>query len=197
MTGSGRAAALLLILAAGGCTTVGRTTVFSRDLLTDAQQVIADTQINHGEMTITASVDHPDRHYDVGQPITVSATVSDNAYVAILRVLANGDTAIVFPNKAHPKADVAAGKTLTVPGPDDAVTVTVDKPQVVLFEFVASSVGDAWLFTRKPDEGSDFADLGGTTRALAKDIVNALKVGKGPQTVASYVVVRVGSSGLF
>jgi len=197
MSGSRCAVALLLVLTAGGCTTVGRTNVFSRDLLTDAQQVIADTQINHGEMTITASVDRPDKHYDVGQPIALRVTVSDNAYVAILRVLANGDTAIVFPNRAHPKADVAAGTTLSVPGPNDAVTIAVNKPQLVLFEFIASSVGDSWLFNRKPDDGSDFADLGGTTRALAKDITNALKVGKGPQTVASYIVVRVGGSGLF
>jgi hypothetical protein len=190
------AAALLLVAAAAGCTTAGRTNVFNHDTLTDAQQAIVDTQINYGAMTIEGSVDRPERDYDVGQPIMLSVKVSKNAYVAILRVLANGDTTIVFPNKLHPKADIAAGEVLSVPGPQDAVSISVDKKQMVLFEFVASTAGESWLFHRAPDEGSDTADLGGTTRAIAKDITGALKIGKGPETVATYLTVKVGG-GLF
>jgi hypothetical protein len=186
------APAILLGAALAGCAAAGRVGLIRRDTLTDAQQVIADTKINWGTMTIEGAVDRPDTSYAPGQPIGLSVTVSKNAHVAILRVLANGDTTIVFPNKAHPKSDVAAGQTLSVPGPGDAVTVAVDKPQVVLFEFIASTSGDSWLFTREPDKGADFADLGVTTRAIAKDVTGALKIGKGPETVATYLTVRVG-----
>jgi hypothetical protein len=185
-------AALAIVALVAGCSAAARVGIIRKDILTDAQQVIADTKINWGTMTIEGAVDRADTFYAPGQPITLSVTVNKNAHVAILRVLANGDTTVIFPNKAHPKSDVMAGKTLTVPGPGDAVTVAVDKPQVVLFEFIASSDGDSWLFKRPPDKDSDFADLGVTTRAVAKDIVGALKIGKGPQTVATYLTVRIG-----
>ena len=188
---------LLAAFAAIGiaCAGEGRGDLFGRTL-SDAQQVIADTRINHGDLAIAGSVDRADTAYDPGQPITLSVRVNKNAHVAILRVLANGDTAIVFPNKTHPKSDLAAGATLTVPGSGEAVKIAVDKPQIVLFEFLASTAGDSWLFTRPPDKGSDFADLGVTTHTIAKDLVSTLKVGKGPETAAMYVTIRVGG-GLF
>jgi hypothetical protein len=191
------AAALALVAAAAGCNFAARTGIIRKDILTDAQQVVADTKINHGDMTIQGAVDRADRDYDIDQPITLSVTASKDAHIAILRVLANGDTTIIFPNKQHPKADIAANETLTVPGPDDDVKLAVDKKQVVLFEFIASNTPGSWLFTRGPDKDSDFADLGGTTRAIARDITNSLKVGKGPETVASYLTVRVGGGSLF
>jgi len=143
-------------------------------------------------MTIQASVDRADRSYDVGQPIILSVGTSKDAHVAILRVLPNGDTRLLFPDKAHPKADIAANQVLTVPGPRDGFTVTVDKPGVVLFEFVASTAADSWLFKRAPDKDSDFADLGVSSHAIAKDIVDSFKVGKSDaETAATYVTVRV------
>jgi hypothetical protein len=189
---------LAAALAAGivGCADEGNGGLFGRTL-TDAQQAIADTQINHGDLTIAGSVDREDTTYQPGQPIALSVKVNKPAHVAILRVLPNGDTTIVFPNKAHPKSDAAANAALTVPGPGDAVKIAVDKPGIVLFEFIASSAGDSWLFTRAPDKGSDFADLGVTTHTIAKDLVSTLKVAKGPETAAMYVTVRVGGGGLF
>jgi hypothetical protein len=185
-------AALAIAALVAGCNAAARVGLVRKDILTDAQQVVADTKINWGTMTIEGAVDRADTSYAAGQPITLSVTTSKSAHVAILRVLANGDTTLIFPNKAHPKSDIAAGETLTVPGPGDAVIVAVDKPQVVLFEFIASTQGDSWLFKRPPDKDSDFADLGVTTRAIAKDIVGALKIGKGPQTVATYLTVQIG-----
>ncbi|HZK91226.1 MAG TPA: DUF4384 domain-containing protein [Stellaceae bacterium] len=177
------------------CAHAGNGGLFGRTL-TDAQEAISTARINHGDLTIAGSVGREDTTYDPGQPITLSVKVNKDAHVAILRVLANGDTSIVFPNKAHPKSDVAANTLLTVPGPGEAVKIAADKPGIVLFEFVASTLGDAWVFSRAPDKGSDFADLGVTTRAIAKDLVGGLKVGKGPETAAIYVTVRAGG-GLF
>jgi Domain of unknown function (DUF4384) len=165
--------------------------------LTDAQQVIADTKINHGDMTIAGATDRTDTTYNPGQPIALSVKVSKDAHVAILRVLPNGSTAIVFPNKAHPKADIKANTVLTVPAPGENLKIAAEKPGIMLFEFLASTSGDSWLFTRQPDKDSDFADLGVTTRAIAKDLVSTLKVGKGPDTAAIYVTVRISGGGLF
>jgi hypothetical protein len=178
-------------IAIGGCATLGRVGVIRYDVMTDAQQAIADTRINAGAMTIEGRVDREDTAYDAGQPITLSVKTSKDAHVAILRVLANGSTTLLFPNRQHPKSDIAANTVLTVPGPDDAVSIKADKPGVVLFEFIASTAGDSWLFTRPADAGSDFADLGGTTRALAKHITDSLKINKGPETVATYLTVKV------
>jgi hypothetical protein len=174
-----------------GCEFAGRVGVIRHDTLTNAQQVIADTMINAGDITIEGSVDRANTSYTAGQPITVSVKVSNDAHVAILRVLANGDTTILFPNKKQPKSDVKANTVLTVPGLDDAVTIAVDKPGVVLLEFIASTAGDSWLFSRQASEGSDFADLGTTTRALAKDITGSLKVNHGPQTAATWQTIRI------
>jgi Domain of unknown function (DUF4384) len=165
--------------------------------LTDAQQVIAETQINHGDLTIAGSTDREDTTYDPGRPIVLSVKVSKAAHVAILRVLPNGSTTIVFPNKAHPKSDVAANTALTVPGPGESLKIAGDKPGIVLFEFLASTAGDSWLFNRAPDKDADFANLGVTTRAIAKNLPSALKVGRGPETAAMPLTVRISGGGLF
>lgn len=188
------AAALALAALAAGCDFAARTGIVRDDVLvlTDAQKAISDTKINHGDMTIHAAADRADTTYATGQPIVLSVSTSKDAHVAILRVLPNGSTTLLFPDKAHPKADIAANQMLTIPGPRDGFTITADKPGVVLFEFVSSTAGDAWLFKRAPDKDSDFADLGVTSRAIAKDIVDSLKVGKGgADTAATYVTVRV------
>ena len=188
------AAALALAALAAGCEFAARTGIVRDDMavLTDAQKVIADTKINHGDMTIHAAVDRADTTYAVGQPIVLSVGTSKDAYVAIFRVMPNGSTTLLFPDKPHPKADIAANNALTIPAPHDGFTIAADKPGVVLFEFVASTAGDAWLFKRVPDKDSDFADLGVTSRAIAKNIVDSLKVGKGgADTAATYVTVRV------
>lgn len=195
----GRNTLLAAALAAStsGCAVAYKTDILRKDELTDAQQVIADAAINHGEMTIVTAADRRDTTYDPGQPITLSVRISKKAYVAILRVTANGDTTIVFPNRGRRNAAVPANTVLTVPAPDDAVKITADKPGVVLFEFVASTTGDAWPFTHPPDDGSDFADLGGSTRNIAKGLVDGLKIGAGRDTAASYLTVRISGRSLF
>jgi hypothetical protein len=188
------AAALALVAIAASCGFAARTGIVRDDMLvlTDAQNAIANTKINHGAMTIQAAADRADTTYAVGQAIILSVSTSKDAHVAILRVLANGDTRLLFPDKAHPKADIAANQVLTVPGPSDGITIAADKPGVVLVEFVASTAGDSWLFKRGPDKDSDFADLGVSSHAIAKDIVDSLKVGKSDaENAATYVTVRV------
>jgi uncharacterized protein DUF4384 len=190
--------AAAIAASATGCAVAQKTDLplLRRDVPTDAQQVVADAKIDHGDMTITGSVDRPDTTYDPGQPITLSVKTSKKAYVTILRVTASGETTIVFPNRGRRNAAVPAKTVLTVPAPDDTVKIAADKPGIVLFEFIASDAGDAWPFTRPPDDGSDFADLGGTTRAIVKDLLNGLKVGA-HDTAASHLTVRITGRSLF
>lgn len=193
MTGAviGWRAALALAgwLAAGTACGVGG----GGDRLSDAEQVIADMKIGPSGLTITGGVDRADRAYRVGEPITLSAEVNRVAYVAVLRVLPNGTTTLVFPNKAQPGARVAANSPLRIPVPGVATRLTAEAPGVVLFEFIASANGSSWLFGRKPQGAADFAELGTTTRALAKDIVDSLKPGPGRDTAAASVTVRVAA----
>ena len=118
-----------------------------------------------------------------------------DASVAILRVLPSGETVLVFPNRAHRDAGIKANTVLMVPAQGEAVKIAGDKPGTVLFKFIASTAGNAWIFKRAPDEGSDFANLGVTTRNIAKDLTSALKPGNGA-TAASQVTVRIAGGGL-
>ena len=179
-----------------GCAVAHRTEMMREDVLSDAQQAIADAKLSHGDLTIAGSVDRPDATYAPDQPITLSVTVDKNAFVAILRVLPGGETTIVFPNRAHRDAAVKANTLLSVPAPGEQIKIVADKPGVVLFEFIASTSGKSWLFTRAPDDGSDFAYLGVTTREIAKDMVSALKVGGPAPTASTPVTVRISGGGL-
>ena len=195
----GRRLLLAVALAAGasGCAAAYRTDMLRKDVRTDAQNAIADAKLDHGDMTIMGSVDHPDTTYDPGQPIMLSVETSKDAYVAILRVLENGDTTIVFPNRAQRDAAIHANTVLTIPAPRDPIKITADKPGVVLFEFIASTNGNSWLFKRAPDNGSDFADLGVTTRNIVSDLRSSLKVGSGPDIATAHQTVRIAGRSMF
>ena len=183
-------AALALWAAAGaGCGVIG-----DSERLTDAQQVIADMKIGPAgqqadDLKIAGTVDHADRRYRVGEPIVLSVQVNQAASVAVLRVMPNGATRLIFPNRRHPNARLAANSPLRLPEPGDPLNIAVEKPGVVVFEFVASTRGDSWLFNRKPPEGADFTELGTTTRSLARDIV--LSLGAGHGAAASHLILAV------
>jgi len=185
-----------IVAAGGGCTAAYKTDIMRKDVLTDAQEAIASAELSHGDLTVAGSVDRPDTTYEPGQPITLRVQTNKSAYVAIFRVLANGETTLVFPNRGHRKAALAGNSPLTVPAADDAVKIAADKPGIVLFAFIASTTGTAWPFTRAPDDGSDFADLGGTTRNIAKDLLGALQGGGAHETAATYLTVRIAGRGL-
>lgn len=186
-----RIALALSAAAVAGCGVVG-----ASDALTDAQEVIADMKIGAASpegasLRITGAVDHADRRYRVGEPIVLSVEVNQPAYVAILRVMPDGATTLIFPNRRHRSAQVPANAPLRLPEPGDPVAITVDKPGLVLFEFIASNQGGSWLFSRKPEAAADFAELGTTTRALAKEILTSLKIGHGADTAAAHLALRV------
>jgi hypothetical protein len=183
--------ALALWAAAGAaCGVVG-----DSERLTDAQQVIADMKIGpsdkQGGLTIVGAVDHADRRYYVGEPINLSIQVNQAAYVAVLRVISNGATTLVFPNRRHTSALLAANVPLHLPDPGAPAMIAAETPGVALFEFVAATRGDSWLFNRKPLAAGDFSELGTTTRTLAKDILLSLRVGHGTETAASHLALRV------
>ncbi|HWD57072.1 MAG TPA: DUF4384 domain-containing protein [Stellaceae bacterium] len=189
--------AAALAASVGGCAATHKTDLFRKDVLTDAQNAIADLKLNQGKMTITASVDREDKSYDPGQPITLTVNASKDAFISILRVMPNGDTQIVFPNRPHRIAWLPAGTTLTLPSADDPVKLAVDKPGIVLFEIIANTLGRSWLFSRAPDEGSDFADLGVTSRNVARDMQESVRIGVTHEVAATYVVVRIAGRDLF
>jgi hypothetical protein len=178
---AGAFAALLFGAAAGtGCGVVGDS--FE---LTDAQQVIADMKLGPSELRIVRGVDHADHSYKVGESIGLTAELNKDANIAVLRVLPNGATTLLFPNKGHTSAEVPASTVIKLSGG------AVDKPGTVLFEFIAAKSADSFLFDKKRAEEGTHAELGATTRALAKDILMSLKPGPGRETAAANIVVRV------
>ena len=174
-------AALILWAAAGaGCGVVG-----DSFKLTDAQRVIADMKLGASEQRVTGAVDHADRTYRVGEPIALTAEVNNTANVAVLRVMPNGATTLLFPNKEQPSAEVPANTAVKVGGG------ALDKPGVVLFEFIAAKSGDSFLFDKKRAEEGTHAELGATTRALSKEILMSLKPGPARDTAAANIAVHV------
>jgi hypothetical protein len=182
--------ALALWAAAGaGCGVIG-----DGERLTDAQEVIADMKIGPADqqaadLKIVGAADHADRRYRVGEPIVLSVEVNQAAFVAVLQVMPNGATRLIFPNRRHASARLAANSPLSLPEAGDPAVIAAENPGVVVFVFVASTRGGSWLFNRKPQEATDFAEFGTTTRALAKDIV--LSLGAAHGTAASHLALRV------
>jgi hypothetical protein len=194
-------AALFLWAGAGAaCSVIG-----DRETLSDAQQVIAEMKIGtsaekpgepqagdpQGGLKIVGAVDHADRSYRLGESIAMSVQVNQSAHVAVLRVMPSGATTLLFPNRRQESARVPADRPLSIPEPAAPVKITADKPGVVLLEFIASTRGDSWLFSRKPQDSGDFAELGTTTRALAKDIALSVRAGHGSDSAASHLTLRV------
>jgi len=157
--------------------------------LSDAQQAIVAMKIAPSDLKIVADVDRADRRYRVGDKIGLTVQVDRPASVAVLRVLRNGVTTLVFPNKAQPDAKVAANTALRIP--EAGVVIAAERPGTELFEFIASTGTASWLFTRKPAGDDAFVQLGATTRAVAKDIVGSLKAGPSNQAAAMHLSVRV------
>jgi hypothetical protein len=165
--------------------------VLQGDQLTDAQQVIADLKTGPSDLKIVGRVEQADRHYRTGEPIALSFEVNKPAYVAVLRVLPNGVTTRLFPNKYQGLAQVAPATSVRVPSPGAPLTISAGRPGVVLFEFIAAANGDSWLFSRKPTGAADFVELGATTRAVAKDIALSLKLGHGGEAATAKLTARI------
>ena len=185
MTGRRATLAALGLWAGAGCG------VLQGDQLTDAQQVIADLKTGSSDLKIVGKAEQAERHYRTGEPIALSFEVSKPAYVAVLRVLPNGVTTRLFPNKIQSSAQIAANTIVRVPQTGAPLTITAAKPGIILFEFIAAASGESWLFTRKPTGAADFVELGATTRAVAKDLALSLKLGHGTETAATNVTVRI------
>jgi hypothetical protein len=157
--------------------------------LDDAQQVVAALKFPGSgapsDLTVTGNFDRPDGGYSTGAPIAITVTASEPASIAVLRVLHNGETTIVFPNKTQPDAHAANGTIrVTIPaGPEGAE----------LFEFLAAANGgSAWIFTRKPAAPSDYADLGSTTRAIITDLQTTFKGAPHGTVAVSHGAISVG-----
>jgi hypothetical protein len=168
---------------------------FAGPTLSDAQQVVAALQFAPGDLHVIGGVAAGrggNRAHRAGEPLALEAEVSRPAYVAVLQVLRTGDTTEIFPNRTHPDAHLAANAPLRItlaaapakPGASDRGA------GVVLYEFIAVAKGTSWLFHPRPASGSEFAVLGPTTRALARDIEMSLRSGPGSAATA-FVTVQI------
>jgi hypothetical protein len=179
---SRRLAALTFALALTGCSVVHR-----GPTLNDAQEAVALLKFTNNnaptDLSVTGQFDRPDGDYKTGDPITLTVTASKPASIAVLRVMRSGDTTIVFPNRSQPDAHVANGVArLTVPaGPEGTE----------LYEFIASTDGAAWVFTKKPEGSSDYAGLGSTTRATVTNLQTTFRNAERGTVAVSHAAIKV------
>jgi hypothetical protein len=171
---------LLLVLA--GCAMLTGTPT-----LNDAQQVVAALKFPGSgaptDLTVAGSFDRPDGDYRTGAPIAITVTASHPASIAVLRVLHSGQTTIVFPNRTQPDARAANGTI--------HVTIPAGPEGTQLFEFLAAADGAAWVFSRKPGDGAEYADLGSTTRAIVTALQTAFKGAAHGTVDVSYKAIKV------
>jgi hypothetical protein len=158
--------------------------------LPDAQAVIAEMEFPKSPLKLEAAADRADRTYRTGEKIRLSAQLDRPAYLAVLEVRKSGETHLLFPNKAHPSAQLPANVRVSIPGPHDDFAIPAPPPGTVVIEFVASTSGTSWLFHRTPAGSAIFADLGATTHLLAKDIASSLTHG-GAAAAATPVIIHV------
>ena len=81
--------------------------------------------------------------------------------------------------------------TVEIPAPGDGFVIVAPNQGPELLEFLASTSGQSWLFTKKPEGADNFIQLGSTTKAIAKEIVEALpgkKEGKAMAASQSLVI---------
>ena len=143
-------------------------------------------------LKLEAAVDRADRTYRSGEKIRLSAQLEKPAYLAVLEVRKSGETRLLFPNKAHPGAQLPANVRVSIPGPHDDFALPAPPPGTVVIEFLASTSGASWLFHTTPAESAIFADLGATTHLLAKEIAGSLTHGAAA-AAATPVIIHVES----
>ena len=179
------AAAAILSAAPQACTGLG-----GLQHLPDAQAAIAEMRLPPASLKLDAAADRGDRTYRPGERIRLSVRLDKPAYLAILAVDKNGETRLLFPNKAHPGAALPANAAVPIPGPRDGFAIVAPGPGTLLVEVLASTDGSTWLFHRPPADGAQFADLGATTHLLAREIARAL-THNGAAAAAVALVIRV------
>jgi hypothetical protein len=187
----GRRRLCVTVLVAAAAIALVACGVIGRDALTDAQQAIADLRLAGSNLSVQVALAGDRDAARVGGPLALSLQVSQPAYVAVLRVMPSGATTLVFPNRQQPVAKLAANSPMRVPAAGTSRSIMPDKPGVALFEVIASSEGSSWLFHRQPADGAEFAELGSSTRAIARLVVASLRGGHGSETAATQLIVRV------
>jgi hypothetical protein len=178
-----RLAAFFVALALAGCAVVRQ-----GPSLNDAQMAMTLLKFTNSglpaDLSVTARLDRPDGDTKPGDPIALTVTTNKPAWVAVLRVMHSGDTTIIFPNRNQPDAH-AANEVVHV-------TVPAGPEGTEFFEFIAATDGTAWVFTKKPATLSDYADLGGTTRAIVTDLQTAFRHAERGTVAVSHQAIKIG-----
>lgn len=97
------------VLSVGLSALVAACAVIKGAPLNDAQQVIVDLTFGASDLAVMARLDHPEGRYRVGEPIGFTVQVNKPASVAVLEVLPNGSTILVFPNREHTEFEGGSG----------------------------------------------------------------------------------------
>lgn len=176
-------AAVFTALALAGCAVVQ-----TGPSLNDAQTAMSNLKFTNSgtaaDLSVSGQFDRPDTAYKTGDPIGLTVITNKPASVAVLRVMHSGDTTIVFPNRTQPDARAADGVI--------HVTVPAGPGGTELFEFIAAIDGTAWIFTRKPAAGADYADLGSTTRAIVSDLETTFRHATRGSVAVSHAAIKIG-----
>ena len=67
------------------------------------------------DLRVTATLDHPDGVYHIGDEVRISVHTNRDAYITILDVGTSGSTTVIFPNRSARSNRVRANETLAIP----------------------------------------------------------------------------------
>ena len=79
-------------------------------------------------LRVVAWVDHEDNTYGLGERLQLFVQSNKDAYVTVLNVAPNGDTAVLFPNEHQPDNQVPANAVMRIPGRESGTALVVSEP---------------------------------------------------------------------
>jgi hypothetical protein len=155
----------------------------SRDLTVE-QNVIYTVQpevVIPTALQVTASVDHVDNIYGIGEKVRIFVQTNKDAYVTVLNVGASGQTIQLLPNQYQTNNFVKANTLTEIPAPNSGASITAFGPAgVELIKVIASTAKTNFFSTTGTIAVGPFKSIKGGSRAAARDLQVTLNPGSNP-----------------
>jgi len=91
-------------------------------------QQLFEELVPGSSFTAVVELNHPDGIYRIGEPLQVMITSSQDAYITLIDVAADGRATVLLPNRYTPTPLLRANERLHFPGPTDGFTYAASGP---------------------------------------------------------------------
>lgn len=160
--------------------------------LTPVQRPLADLAAPESGLKVTASVDHPDHTYTVGDHVVLSVKTDQDAYVTVLDVGTSGKVHVIFPNRFQRDNRVAAGQIVQIPDPRANFAFQVQGPAGSELIKVIATQNQQPLFAEDSTEpAGPYRVVKALAPAVTKDLEVTLREQHGNRWAEVEKVIRI------